>query len=61
MIAREIPMMGLQLKHPLLPSPRLNYVLDMKLAQAALAFQLPQHLWPKLKTLFQYIILNKYL
>jgi hypothetical protein len=50
MIAREIPMMGLQLKHPLLPSPRLNYVLDLSLAQAASAFQLPQPLCPKMKT-----------
>jgi hypothetical protein len=43
-------MMGLQLKHPLLPSPRLNYVLDLSLAQAASAFQLPQPLCPKMKT-----------
>jgi hypothetical protein len=31
--ARELLVMGLQLKHPLLPSPRLNYVLDFSSAQ----------------------------
>lgn len=50
MMAREIPMMGLQLKHPLLPSPRLIYVLDLSLTQAASAFQLPRPLCPRLKT-----------
>lgn len=49
MMTREIPMMVLQLKHPLLPSPRLNYVLDLSSAQAAWAFQLPLPLCPRLK------------
>jgi len=33
MVTRQIPMMGLQQKHPLLPSPRLNYFWDSSLTQ----------------------------